>query len=427
MKIHLAKLATIHRSSRQMATESNSDECQKKSQKKLANFPKLADLGYSSERLKEKIPELEVYLQSILNTKQLREDIEVLSFFEVSPMSFKSRLGSSKLKEGFVKKLPRSIPGCMTRPCCLFCTTGCWKKRWLVLKDTCLIYLEPYRWEEKLSKIAEQDCQTFDNPRANTLESNQERSRMTQIMMRGKHCWRICQIILMDKNFRFQFFHSNSAKSDHKLLIRNSHMRVFFEIHNQRSSDEWFHELSRVTAGDPASSFISTELNPHCSFVDGASLMYSVAKAIDLAQQEIFITDWWMTPELFLTRKPSSKIIRLDRLLQKKAAQGVRVCILLYKEIELALRINSAHTSRWLKSRHPNIHVIRHPHHFSNRVLLWSHHEKSVIIDQTIAFIGGIDLCFGRWDTPQHRLTDVPHDEEIAKHVDYEKVGSAGQ
>lgn len=38
--------------------------------------------------------------------------------------------------------------------------------------------------------------------------------------------------------------------------------------------------------------------------------------------------------------------------------------------------------------------------------LLWAHHEKIVIIDQVVAFVGGIDLCYGRWDDQQHKLTD---------------------
>lgn len=28
------------------------------------------------------------------------------------------------------------------------------------------------------------------------------------------------------------------------------------------------------------------------------------------------------------------------------------------------------------------------------------------VIDETIAFMGGLDLCFGRWDTPAHVLVD---------------------
>ena len=27
---------------------------------------------------------------------------------------------------------------------------------------------------------------------------------------------------------------------------------------------------------------------------------------------------------------------------------------------------------------------------------LWAHHEKLVVVDQLYAFVGGIDLCYGR-------------------------------
>jgi hypothetical protein len=48
-------------------------------------------------------------------------------------------------------------------------------------------------------------------------------------------------------------------------------------------------------------------------------------------------------------------------------------------------------------------------------VFLWSHHEKCVIIDQSVAFMGGIDLCFGRWDDDMHRLIDLGRRENITE------------
>ena len=38
---------------------------------------------------------------------------------------------------------------------------------------------------------------------------------------------------------------------------------------------------------------------------------------------------------------------------------------------------------------------------------MWSHHEKICVIDQRIGFLGGLDICMGRWDTQKHPLTDV--------------------
>lgn len=85
---------------------------------------------------------------------------------------------------------------------------------------------------------------------------------------------------------------------------------------------------------------------------------------------------------------------RLDRLLQRKAQEGVKIYIIVYKEMAVALTINSAHTKLWLQNLHQNIigklfgimqrvyiHfcvlVVRHPDHRSidNNVLFWSHHE----------------------------------------------------
>ena len=33
-----------------------------------------------------------------------------------------------------------------------------------------------------------------------------------------------------------------------------------------------------------------------------------------------------------------------------------------------------------------------------------SHHEKIVVVDQQVAFVGGLDLCLGRYDDQNHRL-----------------------
>lgn len=37
---------------------------------------------------------------------------------------------------------------------------------------------------------------------------------------------------------------------------------------------------------------------------------------------------------------------------------------------------------------------------------MWSHHEKSVVIDQRICYLGGIDLCYGRFDNENYWLKE---------------------
>jgi phospholipase D1/2 len=43
---------------------------------------------------------------------------------------------------------------------------------------------------------------------------------------------------------------------------------------------------------------------------------------------------------------------------------------------------------------------------------MFSHHEKLVIVDQSVAYVGGIDLCWGRWDTKKHSLIDQAESKE---------------
>ena len=113
--------------------------------------------------------------------------------------------------------------------------------------------------------------------------------------------------------------------------------------------------------------------------------------------------------------------------------------------------MSSAHTKHNLQDLHPNIAVFRHPDHLPDKqeitasiteslenfsldaknlakmsgdalkgiygmnddvILYWAHHEKLCLIDGRTAFMGGLDMCFGRWDTNQHALTDV-HPENL--------------
>ena len=145
-------------------------------------------------------------------------------------------------------------------------------------------------------------------------------------------------------------------------------------------------------------------------YVDGKDYMSAVADAIEAAKAEIMITDWQMNPEIFLKRPDSgvdSLYWRLDKMLLRKADQGVKVTILLYKEMNLALDLGSEHAVKLL-GENKNIEIHHHPDTVTGllNVFRWTHHEKIVIVDRSIGFVGGIDLCYGRWDTRNHELMD---------------------
>lgn len=63
-----------------------------------------------------------------------------------------------------------------------------------------------------------------------------------------------------------------------------------------------------------------------------------------------------------------------------------------------------------------NIKVLKHP---SNLIpIKWSHHEKMVLIDNTVAYMGGLDICFGRMDNQKHLLHDND-EKEFWPGIDY--------
>lgn len=119
-----------------------------------------------------------------------------------------------------------------------------------------------------------------------------------------------------------------------------------------------------------------------------------------------------LTKKKFL-RRPAAKNLewRLDRVLRRKADQGVKVYIVMYKEVAMALPLFSHQAKRHLLSLSPNIFVQRHPSRAidifkKDSVFFWAHHEKICVVDNEVAFIGGLDQCFGRYDTPGHTLVD---------------------
>ncbi|KAI0750490.1 phospholipase D/nuclease [Fomes fomentarius] len=172
---------------------------------------------------------------------------------------------------------------------------------------------------------------------------------------------------------------------------------------------------SEIMAGHRFHSFANQRGENNVKWhIDGHDYMWAVSELLDKAQEAIFILDWWLTPELYLRRPPAKyPEWRLDRVLKRKAEQGVKVYVIVYKEVTQTMTMSSHHTKQTLDALHPNVACMRHPDHIGSKddVAFWSHHEKVVVVDNQYACIGGLDLCFGRWDTHSHPLADVhPHD-----------------
>ncbi|OKL63463.1 hypothetical protein UA08_02078 [Talaromyces atroroseus] len=200
----------------------------------------------------------------------------------------------------------------------------------------------------------------------------------------------------------------------HTLRLENSERKLRLLARNERQLHQFEDSIRFMVQNTPWSkpnrfdSFAPVRKACFAQWlVDGRDHMWLVSRAINQAKDVIYIHDWWLSPELYMRRPAAiSQKWRLDRLLQRKAQEGVKVFVIMYRNINSAIPIDSEYSKFSLLDLHPNVFVQRSPNQFRQNTFFWAHHEKLCIVDHTLAFVGGIDLCFGRWDTPQHMLTD---------------------
>ncbi|XP_028278353.1 phospholipase D1 isoform X2 [Parambassis ranga] len=330
-----------------------------------------------TRRTSSKMKYLEEYLNELLENTFCRNDHSMLEFLSIGALSFVTDLGPKGL-EGPISK--RSGGHRVQGLNCIGHHQVCfrWSRRWLVVKDSFLMYMN-----------RDNGCINF--------------------------------VLLFDPEFNVKVGRAYTDTT-YGVCIENFTRNLIIKCSSYRQTHWWNHEINRLAETcdfikvQRFGGFAPSRANTLTKwYVNGSGYFADLADALEHAKEEIFITDWWLSPEVFLKRPATDDYWRLDNILKRKAEQGVKVCVLLYKEMEIALGINSEHSKRTLMDMHPNIKVMRHPDHVSSVVFLWAHHEKMVAIDQTIAFVGGIDLAFGRWDDSQYRLTDLGLPEKSEK------------
>jgi phospholipase D1/2 len=342
-------------------------------------FPMDSDHIINIKKINKRCKEIKDYLEKLLIYPPFRDHPKVIDFLQVSPLSFVNEMGPSIIENSIQKRTGDNVYfGHLIK--FQFCCENIkmlYTKRWFVLKDTYIVYL------------------------------NQKKNNLVRFVM------------LVDSNFSCKMKHRAGTRA---LVIKNLQRTLFLKFKNDQTQLEWYQKIMFMIENtarpfkDPNmltyDSFAPSRSNQMCKwYVNAAQYMEHVMNALNSAREEIYITDWWMCPELYLRRPTNDLQYRLDKILIKKANEGVKIYILLFKEVTLAIDLLSARTKRLLTQccGTSNIHVIRHSRNSSalHEALFWSHHEKSVIIDQSVGFMGGIDLCFGRWDDDHHRLVDL--------------------
>ncbi|KAI9266553.1 hypothetical protein BDA99DRAFT_506023 [Phascolomyces articulosus] len=205
-------------------------------------------------------------------------------------------------------------------------------------------------------------------------------------------------------------------RANHTFCVSNYNTTWHLKAKNSQQARQFFESIQHMakqsvwSRSHPFESYAPIRHHTSASwFIDGRDYFWEVSIALENAKETIYIHDWW----LYLRRPPcENEDWRLDRILKRKAQQGIKIYIIIYKEVAVALPLYSHYSKKRLLSLSPdNIYVQRHPSRATdifnkNNSLFYAHHEKICVVDNFVAFIGGIDLCFGRWDNEQHVVVD---------------------
>ena len=161
-----------------------------------------------------------------------------------------------------------------------------------------------------------------------------------------------------------------------------------------------------------------------------------VFEAITNARHFIYITGWSVFTEITLIRDPNRQLpgsegVTLGELLKKKSIEGVRVNMLIWDDRTAVDWVQPAglmgthclETEDYFKDSEVNCFLCpRNPDDSLSLVqgftigAMFTHHQKTIILDaplpgdddsgqrRVMSFVGGIDLCDGRYDNQRHSL-----------------------
>ncbi|GCF00887.1 phospholipase D1 [Zygosaccharomyces mellis] len=222
--------------------------------------------------------------------------------------------------------------------------------------------------------------------------------------------------VLEDNDVDSEWHQGNPKKISTNLLItlENSERKLQMICKSEASLRQWTSSIKLMAKLTPWSkrhrfdSFAPIRKNVFMKFlIDGRDYFWALSEALSMAEDVIYIHDWWLSPELYMRRPVNgNQQYRIDRILKERAERGVKIFIIVYRNVGNTVGTDSLWTKHSMLALHPNIHLIRSPNQWLQNTYFWAHHEKMTVIDNTVAFMGGIDLCYGRYDTPEHVLRD---------------------
>jgi len=163
----------------------------------------------------------------------------------------------------------------------------------------------------------------------------------------------------------------------------------------------WEHALDAEGAGWAAGEPRARPGNTIDVLIDGAEALPRIARELAAARSHVHMTNWYLSPDFALVRGERPVILRH---LLAELAERVDVRVLVWAGAPLPLFHPSRREVRDMRERLTRATRIRCGLDARERPL-HCHHEKTIVIDDRVAFVGGIDPTTeagDRFDSSEH-------------------------
>jgi phosphatidylserine/phosphatidylglycerophosphate/cardiolipin synthase-like enzyme len=358
---------------------------------------------------------IEKYLNDCLSHPRNRTCPEFLAFLEVSAMSFTEgpslmegpvniRCSADTSDRALRKRSNRACCGRSGGCHCVCCVCFCFRKR--------------------LTRYKKQSCWGVLKPGSFSLYANRTNTAPVECIMFQP------STVVADQL-------GNTGSMNGALIVDTAWMAEL-KFDNKITQSMWSTAIKGAVSNCPyvtrnrfcyestsTNSLLPDELGSHtCKaqwFVNGKDYFSALYDELNKAKKQILLSGWFLSADVYLKRPicehPET---RLDIVIENACKRGVKVYIMVYHE-PAVMNHNTTYTKKRFEEldHDGNLFFLRHAD--PNMPYFWSHHDKHITIDQEVAFLGGIDATFGRYEDSNYLLRDDETDvtKQIFPGADY--------
>lgn len=204
----------------------------------------------------------------------------------------------------------------------------------------------------------------------------------------------------------------------HRFILHRGRVRT---THHARARGTWWGDDPRwYVGGTPPR--LHNQVTP---LVDGERFFTALHADLLAARHYVYVVGWCFTPELPL-RRGTTSLLDETRLLVVLAdlARRLPVRLLIWGGATILFQP----TTRMARAAQSTMALIDGDLHYALDELArltHTHHQKAIVIDGRVAYVGGMDLTSfqgDRWDTPMHPLRVGPNWHDVQLRIEGEAV-----